>query len=32
VAVEQGEPALVSGRQELLERVLNDYVYSPSIK
>ena len=32
LAVESGEPGLVSGRQELLERVLNDYVYSPSIK
>jgi xylose isomerase len=31
-AAEHGEPALVSGRQELLERVLNDYVYSPSIR
>lgn len=27
LAVQQGEPPLVSGRQELLERVLNDYVY-----
>jgi xylose isomerase len=27
-----GEPDLVSGRQELLERVLNDYLYSPSIR
>jgi xylose isomerase len=31
-AVEHGEPALVSGRQEALERLLNDYVHSPSIR
>ena len=31
-AEQHGEPALVSGRQETLERLLNDYVYSPSIR
>ncbi len=31
-AVEHPDPALVSGRQETLERVLNDYVCSPSIR
>ena len=31
-AVEHGEPTLVSGRQEALERLLNDYVYSPSVR
>ncbi len=31
-ALRQGEPALVSGRQEALENVLNDYLYATDIR
>ena len=30
-AEQQGEPALLSGRQELLETLLNDYIHNPDI-
>jgi xylose isomerase len=31
-AAREGEPELVSGRQEMLENILNDYIYGKDIR
>jgi len=31
-ATKEGEPPMTSGRIEMLENILNDYVYNPNIK